>query len=374
MNNAQLRFVFDRLHQASGTQTGLLQIEVRLSRSNKKRLISTGIRLTKNQFSPKNGFTCRNHTNALAITGKATSIYRKIEAFVLSDECKTLDDVKYWDSKKQSGSVIEFMKEQLTKSNPTKATHEHHAALIRQIERFGKIKYFSDINFQNITDFDFWLKSNGVKENSTLNKRHSTLRSYIKKAIYLDLCKKDPYFEFKMPQKKGKNPTFLEPKEIEKILNYNPVNETLQKIKDLFVFQIFTGLAYIDLYNFSKDYISEIDGMKVIRSNRKKTDESFISLFLPEAERIAEKYNYHLPKYPNQKYNFYLKVLGAGAELKKSLTSHVARHSFATMLLNKNIPIESVSRAMGHSNIKMTEHYAKMLGLKVVSDMKKMLY
>ena len=151
-------------------------------------------------------------------------------------------------------------------------------------------------------------------------------RLTLKKAIYSDLCKKDPYCEFKMPSKKGKDPNFLEQSEIDKILNYIPANAKLQEVKDLFIFQMFTGLAYIDLYNFSKDYISEIDGMKVIRSNRQKTDESFISLFLPEAERIAEKYNYQLPKFPNQKYNFYLKVLGAGAELKKTLTSHLARH------------------------------------------------
>jgi len=124
---------------------------------------------------------------------------------------------------------------------------------------------------------------------------------------------------------------------------------------------------------FSKDYISEIDGMKVIRSNRQKTDEPFIALFLPEAEKIANKYSYDLPKLTNQKYNDYLKLLGSGAELKKTLTSHVARHTFATYLLNKDIPIETVSKAMGHSNIKMTEHYAKMLGRKVVRDMKKLL-
>jgi len=373
MNNAQLRFVFDRMKRASDSQKALLQIEVRLHGTNIKKLISTGIYLTKNQFSPKNGFTCKNHPNAPAITGQATSMFRKIEAFVLSNECKSLNDVKNWDSTKDSHSVIEFMKEQLTKSNPTRATYEHHAALIRQIEKFGKIKFFSDINYQNIVGFDSWLKSNSVHENSTLNKRHSTFRSYIKKAIYSGLCTKDPYFEFKMPTKKGKDPTFLEQGEIDKILNYNPVNEKLQEVKDLFVFQMFTGLAYIDLYNFSKDYISEIDGMKVIRSNRQKTDESFITLFLPEAEKIAEKYNYDIPKFPNQKYNFYLKVLGAGAELKKSLTSHVARHTFATYLLNKDIPIETVQKAMGHSQLSMTQHYAKMLGKKVVTDMKKLL-
>jgi site-specific recombinase XerD len=75
----------------------------------------------------------------------------------------------------------------------------------------------------------------------------------------------------------------------------------------------------------------------------------------------------------NQKYNDYLKLLGAGAGLAKRLTSHVARHTYATYLLNKGIPIETVSRAMGHANIKQTQHYARMLGKTVIEDMKKLL-
>jgi site-specific recombinase XerD len=265
------------------------------------------------------------------------------------------------------------MREQLKKSNPTQATLEHHSALINQIEQFGKIKTFSDITYENINDFDFFLKKNGVKENSTLNKRHSTLRRYIKQAIYMDRCKKDPYTEFKMPAKKGKDPVFLEEYEIEKILGYTPLIAKLQQVKDLFIFQIFTGMAYIDLMNFSKNYISELNGMKVIRSKREKTDESFITLFLPEAEKIAVKYNYSLPKLSNQRYNDYLKLLGAGSGVNKNLTTHVARHTFATYLLNKDIPLETVSKAMGHSNIRMTQHYARLLGKKVVSDMSVLL-
>ena len=150
MNNAQLRFVFDRLKQATDTKKGLLNIEVRQTGTNHCKLISTNIRLTKNQFSDRNGFTCKNHPNALAITGQATSIFRKIEAYVLSDNCKSLNDVKNWNSTKDSHSVIEFMKEHLSKSNPTRATHEHHSALIRQLEKFGKIKFFSDVTYNRV--------------------------------------------------------------------------------------------------------------------------------------------------------------------------------------------------------------------------------
>jgi len=282
MDNAQLRFIFDREHRATDIKKGLLQIEVRLTGSNKRRLISTGIHLTKNQFSDRNGFTCKNHPNALAITGKAASIFRKIESFVLSDNCKNLDNVKFWDKEQgESFSVVEFIKSELNRNNPSFTVVQYHNSLMKRLIEFGKIKVFSDFTYENIVDFDAYLRKY-IQSTPTLYKRHSALHRYIKEAINRGFCKYDPYLQFKLKKGKGKEPTFLEQNEIEKILNYTPANSKLQEVKDLFVFQMFTGLAYIDLYNFSSDYISEIDGMKVIRSNRQKTDESFISLFLPE--------------------------------------------------------------------------------------------
>jgi site-specific recombinase XerD len=195
----------------------------------------------------------------------------------------------------------------------------------------------------------------------------------VREAVNLEHIQSDPYARFRMPSGKSKDPVFLDGPEIERILSYIPEVIKLQHVKDLFVFQLFTGLAYVDLMHFSKESVSEIDGYRVIRSNRAKTDESFISLFLPEAEKIADKYNYHLPVISNQKYNDYLKLLAAGAGINKKITTHTARHSYATYLLNKGIPIETVSRAMGHSNIKQTQHYAKILGKKVIEDMKKLL-
>ena len=132
-------------------------------------------------------------------------------------------------------------------------------------------------------------------------------------------------------------------------------------------------MAYVDMQRFSRMDLSEMDGQPVIRSSRTKTDESFVLLFLPEAGRIAEKYGYTLPRISNQKYNDYLKLLGAGAGITKSLTSHVARHTFATCLINKNVPLESVSKALGHASIRQTQHYARLLGKKVIHDMRKLL-
>jgi len=106
MDNLSLRYVFDRKHTSSPTKQGLLQIEVRVSRTSQKKFISTGIKLYKNQFSAKNGFTCINHPNAQIITGKAKRILNKIEAFVFSADCKNLHDVSNWNNEGASLHLV----------------------------------------------------------------------------------------------------------------------------------------------------------------------------------------------------------------------------------------------------------------------------
>jgi site-specific recombinase XerD len=374
MHNAQLRFIFDRYKKANNsTAKGVLQIEVRLTGTNIRKLISTGIHLYKNQFSDKNGFTCKNHDNAPAITGKATRQFREMEAFVLSDKCKTLDDVKYWNKEEgATESVTEFIYGELRRNDPSACVLEHHNTLIKRLNEFGKIRTFGDITYENIVDFDAYLRKY-IKSQPTLYRRHTTLHRYIREAINRGLCKFDPYMQFKVKKGKSREPVFLTENEIGKIQGCKPVGNQMEYIKDLFVFQIFTGMAFVDMQNFSRDFVFEAEGKKVIKSSRSKTDESFISLLLPEAEAIAEKYGYNLPKISNQRYNECLKLLAAWSGIKKNLTSHVARHTFATYLLNKDIPIETVSRALGHAGLKMTQHYARMLGKKVINDMSKLL-
>jgi site-specific recombinase XerD len=297
-------------------------------------------------------------------------MFREVEAFVLSDKCTSLDEVKNWNRDESViYSVISFMEKSLSKRNPSMTTLAHHRILINKIKSFGKFKTFADITYENISDFDAFLRKT-VNSQPTLYKWHNAFKSYIVDAINRGICKSNPYLLFKVQKGKSRTPTYLIEDEIKKIMNYEPAVERLQKVKDLFLFQCFTGMAYVDMQNFSRTDVSEMKGMRVIRSSRTKTDESFVALLLPEAERIAEKYDYTLPRLSNQKYNDYLKLLGSGAEITKTLTSHVARHTFATYLINKNVPIESVSRALGHASIRQTQHYARLLGNKVIEDMK----
>lgn len=389
MRDYSIRFVYDRKNETgykdkeknkSKTkgkkykEQGLLQIEVRKEGTDKRVYISTGIKIRPDQYSDKNGFTCRNHDNAKSITGKAHDRFRKVEAFVSSDKCLNIDSVKYWDKEDISTfSVVDFIKQELKRKDPSLSVVEYNNSFIKRLEEYGKIKTFSDLTYNNIVGLDTTLRKYITSE-PTLYKRHSLFKGYIQEAINRGLFKgSNPYLLFKNKKGKSKDPIFLTEEEVLKLKEYSPDYGYLERTKDLYLFQCFTGMAYADMQAFTKNDVQEIEGYKVIRSSRVKTDENFITLFLPDAERIAIKYKYQLPKITNQKYNEYLKEIGASAQIDKQLTSHSARHTFATYLLNKDVPIETVSRALGHSNIKQTQHYARLLGKKVISDMAKLL-
>jgi site-specific recombinase XerD len=151
-------------------------------------------------------------------------------------------------------------------------------------------------------------------------------------------------------------------------------------VRDIFLFCCFTGLAYSDVKKLSKEnLIIGIDGGKWVKVNRTKTDTRSSIPVLPMAQAILDKYANHpkcmadgtlLPVSSNQKMNDYLKEIAAVCGIDKNITFHIARHSFATTVtLQNDVPIESVSKMLGHKSIKTTQHYAKVLDKKVSSDM-----
>lgn len=158
-------------------------------------------------------------------------------------------------------------------------------------------------------------------------------------------------------------------------------NERLSLVRDIFLFSCYTCLAYIDTKKLTQDNINlGLDGNKWIFTTRQKTKTTSNSPMLPQAEAIVEKYQDHktclnsgklLPVLSNQKMNAYLKEIADLCGINKELTYHIARHSFATTVtLSNGVSIESVSKMLGHKNIKTTQHYAKISDSKVSEDMK----
>ena len=156
----------------------------------------------------------------------------------------------------------------------------------------------------------------------------------------------------------------------------------LEQVRDVFVFCCFTGLAFIDVATLTKEHIvMNQDGEKWIRKPRQKTDELSCIPLLEIPGRIVEKYANHptvvakgvvLPVISNQRMNSYLAEIATLAKVKKHLTTHIARHTFATMSLRNHVPIESISKMLGHSDIQTTQIYARMVDEAISEDMQKM--
>lgn len=160
----------------------------------------------------------------------------------------------------------------------------------------------------------------------------------------------------------------LSKEEIVNLYGVQFIDSRIEAIRDMFVFQCYTGLAYSDMANLSREDIQD----DVIIKRRKKTDIQFVIPLLSIAKEILEKYNYELPIISNQKYNQYLKVLADAVGMKKKLHSHLARHTFATLLLNNGVDMKTISRTLGHSSMKITEKiYASMMNETVVENIRK---
>ena len=265
-------------------------------------------------------------------------------------------------------------------------TYERYQTSLKHTKDFLNWKYsISDIDITKIdhafiTDYEFYLRSVRKCANNTAVKYIKNFNKIIKLCLANDWLEKNPFANYKSKVKEVER-VYLSEGEIQNIINKDFKTERLSLVRDIFLFSCFTGLAYIDVKNLTKSHISiGIDGDKWIFTHRQKTESASKIPVLPVTQMIIDKYADHpqaineeklLPILSNQKMNAYLKEIAAVCEIEKELTFHIARHTFATTVtLTNGVPIESVSKMLGHKNLRTTQHYAKVLDKKVSEDMK----
>jgi integrase len=232
-------------------------------------------------------------------------------------------------------------------------------------------------NFESYLKFESEYKGKlGIKNNS-LVKYFKNLKTICNYAIKMDLITKNPFNKYN-----GKiqitEASFLTHEELLKIEQKVFSIERLERVKDVFLFSCYTGYAPIDALKLTRDNIIQDANKELwIKTNRQKTGTRANVPLLPPALRIINKYQFSesglIPKISNQKMNAYLKEIADIIELNKNLTWYVARHTFATTVtLGNGIKIENVSAMLGHTTIRQTQHYAKVLDSSVGDDMKKL--
>ena len=239
--------------------------------------------------------------------------------------------------------------------------------------------YLEQLNHQFVSNFEYYLKTVEHIQHNTTMKYIQGVKKIINLSVRNGWLLHSPFSEFHCSFNKVER-NVLTIEELNLLENKTFKIERLQQVCDLFVFSCYTGLAYIDVMKLNKDHISiGIDGSNWIFTERKKTGERVRLPILPQAQIILDKYKNHpavlnkgvlLPHLSNQKLNAYLKEVGDILEINKNLTFHLARHTFATTVtLANGAPLETVSKLLGHSSIKTTQIYAKVIERKVSEDM-----
>ena len=239
-----------------------------------------------------------------------------------------------------------------------------------------------DVTLPLIDDFDLWLRT--VKEcgHNCAIRYISTIRKIFRDAVNYKWIDRDPFYG-KTYSKKKTNREHLTEAELNAMMSLDlKLLPRLETVRDVFVFCCFTGLAFIDVSTLNKSQLVENeDGEMWIKKPRQKTGEISTIPLLGIPAKIIEKYKDDpmviakgvlLPVISNQRMNSYLADIASLAKVKKHLTTHIARHTFATMSLRNHVPLETISKMLGHSDIQTTQIYAKMVDEAISEDMQKM--
>ncbi len=260
-------------------------------------------------------------------------------------------------------------------------THRYIFAFLKQKHRTTDI-FLSELGYRFIIDFERFLREQKSMGNNTVMKHIERLRKMVSLAYKMEWLEKDPFLKFEAKYEK-KERDFLNKEELASIEAKNFEITRLQLIKDLFVFSCYTGLSYKDVMNLTAENLTVgIDGGKWLCLKREKTSVAVRLPLLSKAHAIIVKYRERpsnagsdnlFPTISNQKLNSYLKEIADVCRIRKHLTFHVARHTFATTVtLSNGVPIETVSKLLGHKKISTTQIYARVLERKTGEDMRQL--
>ena len=272
---------------------------------------------------------------------------------------------------------------QLIGISKSASTYQKYEVTRKHLENFIRHKYnlsdiaLQEINLMFITDFEVYLKTICKCNSNTTAKFMQFFKRIVLIARNNGIVIGDPFANYKIRLQKVDR-GYLTEDEIKKILELNLVSERLEHVRDLFIFSCFCGLAYIDVAGLRKEHIRKsFDGNLWIMTKRVKTGTDVNVPLLDIPKMILNKYKNKLPNgeilpiISNQKLNSYLKEIADLSGIRKNLTFHLARHTFATTTtLSKGVPIETVSKMLGHTNIETTQIYARITNNKISDDMK----
>lgn len=382
--------VFDHRGRTKAGKEGPL--ELRITHARKPYYINTGIKVLGREF--RDGQII-NRADADVLQAQLELITLRYKEAVL--ECiKKGTPINVAEIRRQayninitresSASMLDWLTKQVPKLNISAGTRRRYDVLLRRLEQFDKLKSWDDLTVENLYEFDAWLhqitkaQSNGDKQakdepqkigDSAVYNYHRTLKSLLNRAVKMNIIASNPYERLKGEFSRGvkESVEYLTEEEIAAVESLHPMKGTqVAMARDLFVFQLYTGLSYSDAQAFDIAEYKNVNGRWINTGERIKTGVPYVSQLLPQAVEVLERYNWQVPQINNMQYNASLKDIQKALGIRTRLHSHLARHTFATRMLAMGVKIENVSRMLGHSNITMTQRYAKVLAESVHED------
>ena len=392
MTSIKILFVLDKI---KANRLGLAPLRCRITYLGERKPFATGLFVNPKHWDSKSQLAKPPNEDNNFINAELSLIKNKInQAFLFLQvqglEFDVEDIYKQYKGEpiqKQLGivqfysSYLERLKKMISKDFK-QSTWEKFNEILPAIKDYIFYKYqkkdisLNKLDYNFIEDFDYYLRTEKSNSQITINKKIQRIKKVIKTARKQKLLDYNPFEEHKPKQAKTKI-IFLTKDELNELKEKEFQSEILNKVRDCYIFCCYTGLGYSEMFSLKKsDLKKDEDGTLWIYKERQKTERAFsIPLIFSEPLEIIEKYNseseYLLPRISNQYFNRLLKEIAFTLGITKKLTHHTARKTFATtVLLNNNIPIETVSKLLGHSKITTTlSYYAEVMPSKLKLDL-----
>lgn len=377
-SNLSIKFYLN----TSKSNIGELPIYLRLTYQRRKSELYTGFTSPLKKWDHQSGESKSDNITNRNLSELRTKAYELFSERIrqnLPINASILKDLILGKNKAEIGLVAYF--EEHIKQINLKAEIEQ-SSLNKYKQSLESLKIFilnsyhtTELNIKNldysfINKYDLFLNVERKLHKNTINKYHSRLRTLLLKAFNENIIDRNPYSNFKLINTKTQR-QYLSEQEITQLVKLDlKQNQSLDKVKDIFLFSIYTGIRFQDAQDLSINNLFKEGKSYFIRFIQKKTGANLGIPIMNQVVSIIDKYknlperivlDKLLPKISNQKINAYLKVIGEMANINKPITHHIARHTFATTIcLNNDVPIEDLSKLLGHSSIKTTQIYGRI--------------
>lgn len=390
-----ISLIYDHRKRTSKSEEG--PVEVRVTINRKPYYINTGVRVKKSRLVGNAVRDDEDSHNADLLNERLTTIVGLVEREVnrCLEEQRPIDVAeirrKVWDispatdENKDAPTMVQWIKEYIKTANISKSTVKRYITVCNCLTDFGRMVRWEQLTVDNIYAWDVWLrqrlipltanqKAAGVKEahisNDAAYNYHKCLKAAVNKALKFGVVTANPYDRLKGVFKRDKREKvdYLTEEQMQRIMELTPVpGSQAAMARDLFIFQMFTGLGYADTQIFDISQYREVEGRWRFIGERVKTGVPYVSMLLPPVVDVLKRNGWKVPKINNQRYNQMLKAIGMVIGIE-NLHSHMGRHTFATWMLSQGAKIENVSRMLGHTTVKQTERYAKVLATNIYDE------